>query len=213
MLAGFIILVIAGSLGLAGYYYQQYQKVKNNPETIAKDEVALITRSMGKFMDLPTDEVPSIATVTDQSKVRSQEFFKKSKNGDKILIYTKAHKAILYRPSENRIIEFAPLAIQENQPTPEVIQGSALSVAIYNGSNKSGLTTEIENKMKPIQGLTIKVKGNAQKKDYKKSLIVDLTGVNQEKAAALAQFLGGSVGPLPEGEKQPNTDILIIATQ
>ena len=73
--------------------------------------------------------------------------------------------------------------------------------------------SEIENKMKPIQGLTIKVKGNAQKKDYKKSLIVDLTGVNQEKAAALAQFLGGSVGPLPEGEKQPNTDILIIATQ
>lgn len=122
----FIAILIFGSLGAAGYFYQQYKEIKDNPNKISTDEINSIASTISKFMDLPTDETPTLATVTDKEKLKEQDFFKKSENGDKILIYANAKKAILYRPSTEKIIEVAPLLIgsgsQEETPTemPEV---------------------------------------------------------------------------------------------
>ena len=107
----FIFLLVLISLGAAGYFYKQYEDIKNNPNKVSNDEVKSITSAVGKFMDLPTDETPTLATVTDKDKLKDQDFFKKSENGDKILIYANAKKAILYRPSNGKVIEFAPLLI------------------------------------------------------------------------------------------------------
>lgn len=71
---------------------------------------------------LPTDEKPTVATVTDLEKVKDQPFFKNAKNGDKVLIYTNAKKAILYRPSEKRIIEVGAVNINNQQAGD--VQGS-----------------------------------------------------------------------------------------
>lgn len=40
------------------------------------------------------------------------------KNGDKVLIYVKAKKAILYDPAKNIIVDVAPVNIAQNQVTP-----------------------------------------------------------------------------------------------
>ena len=58
---------------------------------------------------LPTGETPTIATVTDASKLKDQAFFTNAVTGDKVLIYTNAKKAFLYRPSTNKIINIAPV--------------------------------------------------------------------------------------------------------
>ena len=116
-----IVIVVIGSLGVAGYFYNQYKEIKNNPNKISLDEINSLTTVIGKFMDLPMDETPTLATVTDKEKLKDQDFFKKSENGDKILIYANARKAILYRPSTQKVIEFAPLLIgnsgQDATPT------------------------------------------------------------------------------------------------
>jgi hypothetical protein len=78
-------------------------------------EVDALVLKVGKLIALPTDESPTVATVTDASKVKDQPFFKNAKNEDKVLIYQKTAKAILYRPSENRIIEVGAVNIN-NQP-------------------------------------------------------------------------------------------------
>jgi len=118
----FVIILFIGAAGAAGYFYKQYNDIKNNPNKISTDEIDSITSAISKFMDLPTGETPTLATVTDKEKLKDQDFFKNSENGDKILIYANAKKAVLYRPSIGKVIEVAPLLIgdansQEANPT------------------------------------------------------------------------------------------------
>jgi len=64
---------------------------------------------VGKLMVLPEGETPTIATVSDPDKLKDQAFFAHAKTGDKVLIYAKAKKAILYSPTDNRIVEVAAI--------------------------------------------------------------------------------------------------------
>jgi len=100
-----VAAVLAGSVFFAFYYFRQYKKIERNPNAVVEEEVKKITGKIEKFMDLPADEQPTLATVSDKEKLKEQVFFAKAQNGDKVLIYQNAKKAILYRPSENRIIE------------------------------------------------------------------------------------------------------------
>jgi hypothetical protein len=89
----------------------------NQGAAAAQAEVDATVAKVGKLIALPTDEKPTVATVTDASKVNSQPFFQNAKNGDVVLIYTKAQKAILYSPAENKIVEVGAVNIN-NQALP-----------------------------------------------------------------------------------------------
>ncbi len=105
-----IVLVLAGG----GYFYYQYtqsQNSKNNPSASAQDEVKKLVAEVGKLIELPQGEDPTVATVTDIGKLKDQPFFQKAKNGDKVLIYSGARKAILYDPVAKKVIDIAPLNI------------------------------------------------------------------------------------------------------
>ena len=52
---------------------------------------------------------PTVATVSDINKLRTQPFFTNAKNGERVLIFKNTKKAIIYRPSTNQIIEIAPI--------------------------------------------------------------------------------------------------------
>jgi len=119
------ILIIA--LGAAGGIFTAQQKPEwfglSKGAQAVQAEVDSLVAQVGKLISLPTDEKPTVATVIDASKVKDQSFFANAKNDDKVLIYQKAAKAILYRPSENRIIEVGALninsqAISSPSPTP-----------------------------------------------------------------------------------------------
>lgn len=212
-----IFLVIAGSVGAAGYFYKQYSDIKKNPQKVSTDEVKSLISEIGKFMVLPTDEQPTLATVTDKEKLKDQDFFKNSENGDKILIYTKARKAILYRPSINKVIEVAPLLIgdgsQQVTPTSEPTKTKPITVTIYNGTKTVGFAGEMEKRLTGLTNLTIANKINATKNDYAQNLVIDISGSNKDKATEIAKAIGGTVTNLPAGENRPNTDILIIAAK
>lgn len=66
---------------------------------------------LAKLILLPANETPTIATVSDSTKLRSQAFYDNAKNDDVLFVYNKAHKAILYRPSTNMIINVAPVNV------------------------------------------------------------------------------------------------------
>lgn len=212
----FLLLIIGGLVASTVYFYTEYQKVKKNPDLVAQQETKTVTDSIKKFMELPADEEPTLATITDQEKLKDQEFFKNAQNGDKVLIYATAKKAILYRPSTNKVIEFAPLVLDATEAEGVEQSGQAqeqpTSVAIYNGTQTVGLSAEYEKKVTKIAGLAVTSKTNATKNDYTKTLVIDLSGKHSDLAKQIAQTLGGELASsLPEGETKPETDILVIA--
>lgn len=111
ILIALIVLLFAGSIGGGYYFYDKYQKAKTileNPEELGKNETREIVAKVGKLMELPEGEA-TVATVLDKEKLKDQPFFVRAENGDKVLIYQESQTAILYRPSINKIIGFAPV--------------------------------------------------------------------------------------------------------
>lgn len=76
-----------------------------------------LVAEVGSFFILPNEEA-EIATITDVETLRkTEDFFDVAENGDKLLVYKKAKKVILYRPGEKKIVAVAPL-LEDNSPTP-----------------------------------------------------------------------------------------------
>jgi hypothetical protein len=69
-------------------------------------EVQQLVNTIDRYMQLPS-ESPTLATVNDVSKLKGQEFFKNAQNGDKVLIFSQSGRALLYRPSTKKIIEYS----------------------------------------------------------------------------------------------------------
>lgn len=98
-----VIVIIAGTTLLLKY-------VMNGNEGTT-EELGALVGDVGLLMLLPSDEQPTIATVTNLEAIKDQPFFKNAKLGDVVLMYPKAGRAILYSPEENMIIEVAPIVL------------------------------------------------------------------------------------------------------
>ncbi|OGG23868.1 hypothetical protein A3A79_01545 [Candidatus Gottesmanbacteria bacterium RIFCSPLOWO2_01_FULL_43_11b] len=120
-----VIVLFVIATGSSVYLFTKYraaQSALQNPTEYAKVEARQLQEKVGKLIQLPIDEEPTIASVTDADRLREQPFFTNAQNGDRVLIYTQARKAFLYRPSTNKIIEVAPVNIGNNQATPSATQ-------------------------------------------------------------------------------------------
>lgn len=162
------------ALCAAGYFYYQYQQ---SPRVADAKEIGALKETVGSFFMLPEGEEPTLATVTDREKLADQPFFQKAENGDKVLIYSASGRAILYRPSAQKIVDVTTVNV--NQPTPETVAtepvpspvpatepqvatsplsavlGEAttnvvetpVTVALYNGSSAIGITNSVAAKI------------------------------------------------------------------
>ena len=99
------------SAGFSVYFWNEARALKKNPQRAAQEETLKLIGAISKLIVLPEGENPTIATVTDPEALRSQPFFAKAQTGDKVLIYTNVRKAILYSPTQNKIVEVAPINI------------------------------------------------------------------------------------------------------
>ena len=79
---------------------------------LSQEKTIETIKAVEKLMELP-DEEPTVATVSDLATLQGQPFFARAEEGDRVLFYTQAKKAILYRPTANKIIEVAALTIPQ----------------------------------------------------------------------------------------------------
>jgi len=167
---------------------------------------------VSKLMVLP-NEVTTVATVTDKSKLGDAEFFKKAVNGDKVLLFPNAARAVLYRPSIGKIVDVGPIQTSKAEavPTPASTVKLRINLALYNGTTEKLLTNKIEKSIfSNIEGIVVVEKDMAKRNDYQETLVVDVNNKYKDAANGLAVDIGGKVADLPEGELKPDADILII---
>jgi type II secretory pathway pseudopilin PulG len=97
----------------------ELETYRTNPEEAARAEVRRYVDEVGKLYALPEGEEPSVATVSDKSKLQDQQFFSKAENGDVTLIYPNAKLAVLYRPTTKQIVNVSSVTLQDQQkPDP-----------------------------------------------------------------------------------------------
>jgi len=108
VIIGIVAVVIL--LGVAGYFAKSYFDLRANPGQAAQEDTKRLTDQVGKLYALP-DEDPVVGKIQDREKLSDQEFFKNAANGDDLLIYQESKLAIIYRASENKLINVGPVSI------------------------------------------------------------------------------------------------------
>lgn len=115
-----LALVVGVVIGVGGLWaYNQYMPKSNAAPVSQVDQAKIkdLISKVGKLVMLPTNEEPVIATINDASALtKEQVFYKGSINGDVVLVYQKAAKAIVYSPSRDIIVNVGPVVLQDQQP-------------------------------------------------------------------------------------------------
>jgi hypothetical protein len=221
-----VIVIILLSFSLSFYFYNKYQKIQKTlqKQQSPDDREKLITQ-VGKLIELPKEE-PTIASISDKEKLKNQSFFENANNGDKVLIFTKAKKAILYRPSINKIIEVSKINLEASSSATSIVPTKITEQPL------STTTPKVENKIKLVIHNGTKIKGLATKKgdlitekannfevidigntveDYNFNMIVNLKKVSNSVIQQLNKIIPAKVVTLPKGETAPiDADLLLI---
>jgi hypothetical protein len=112
---GILTVLLILALGGFGYYFTKYNAVTKDPSTIAKEKAAdakkktdEVVKKVSDLMILSNTDNAVLATITDKSKLAGQKFFDVAENGDELLLFPNMMKAVIYRPSINKIIDVGP---------------------------------------------------------------------------------------------------------
>ncbi len=104
-----LILCIA-ALGTSFFFYQKW-RTASQTTSVTQTKLA---ESLAKIIELP-DEQPTVVTVSDKQKLTNQALAERVENKDMLLIYGRAQKLIVYRPSSQKVIDIITFG-EKNTP-------------------------------------------------------------------------------------------------
>lgn len=110
-----IILLIALVVFFGFKYYESQIPTNITISQTGEVDSNKIIEDVSKIFLLPINEQPSVALIKDLNSLAPQPIFTNAQNGDVLLIYLNAKKAILYRPSENKVIDVGPVNVSSSQ--------------------------------------------------------------------------------------------------
>ena len=116
-----ITLIVGVVIGAGAFWALNKTMMKSTVSPVsqvAQNQVKDLIAKVGKLVLLPTGEEPVIATINDAAGLTKQQpFYKGSQNGDVVLVYQKAAKAIVYSPERNIIVNVGPVVLQDQPST------------------------------------------------------------------------------------------------
>lgn len=224
------ILLALFSIGFGGYAYwqwQQTQELLKDPAKREQEEFKSTVAKIGSLIKLPTDETPTLATVSEADRLKNMTFFKDAQNGDKVLMYIKNRKAYLYRPADEILVEVATINVSDqanaNQQQPNVLgtqqnstvrnntSSSVASLTIRNGTQIPNLAATAREKLASSKNFEVTSTQDAARTDYAQSVVVVLNEEFEQQGKELAKlYKSEPVIVPPQGETVPNTDLLLI---
>ena len=112
--ASTILIIILALFSIFMFLQYREAKAKLNPSVAVAKQTTDLVSKVGKLIILPNGETPTIATVKEAAKLKSQAFFADAKDGDEVLVYNKEKRAILYRPSTNQLVNVSSVSTGAN---------------------------------------------------------------------------------------------------
>lgn len=118
-----IWLVVGLLVGVLGVFLWNTYMVKPQGQAAAQmqqqqaqAQIKELIEKVSALIMLPTGEEPVVATINDAAAlIKDQIFYKGAQNGDVVLVYQKASKAIVYSPERNIIVNVGPIFLQDQQ--------------------------------------------------------------------------------------------------
>ena len=129
---GLLLLILIAILATVGFglMLKKYMETKKQLEVvtsaegqkaIAQKEVSALLEKVGKLIVLPQSEEPTVATITDAEALKQeQSFYIDAKNGNRVIIYMQAKKAIIYDEENNILVNVGPIFLNEETEAPPV---------------------------------------------------------------------------------------------
>lgn len=188
------VIVIIATIILVGLVIAGALVFDRQPKNLTDDEVVI---TVNKQLGISGDSNPAILSVVDKDRV-NQPFLSDSENGDKVLLYYKSGKSVLFRPSTNAVIK------QGTFTPPEA------KIFIRKGTNNQSKTDEAVSKLSAISGVVMSSQDESPKKDYKGVKVIDVSDRYNGKAQEVANLYGATLERIPQGETLPDADILVI---
>ncbi len=117
-LPNIILGIIIGALVVYGVFYLYAHPTLNSNTTPVATSTEVseamkakqIVDAVSQLIIVPQGEDPLIATINDADNlIKDQPFYTGAINGDIVLIYQNAAKAIIYSPSRNIIVNVGPV--------------------------------------------------------------------------------------------------------
>lgn len=119
-----LLIILFLAIGVAGawsfWHFRQAEKKLSKPQDavakqlqVIKQEEAALVAKIARLMVLPEGEEPVIATISDiASLAKNQPFYADAHNGDRVIVYMKAKKAIIYDPNADKIVNVGPIFLE-----------------------------------------------------------------------------------------------------
>jgi len=108
-----LLLVLAAGAGGTMYYKNRADKVESDPSSVQKEknqaETDRVLTALKSSILITETDAPTVARVEDPEKLKSsnETFYKDIQKGDYLVIFPK--RAIIYRESNDQIINVAPI--------------------------------------------------------------------------------------------------------
>lgn len=108
-----LLLVLAAGAGGTMYYKNRADKVESDPTAVQKEknqaETDRVLTALKSTILVTETDAPTVARVEDPAKLKesNETFYKDIQQGDYLVIFPK--RAIIYRESNDQIINVAPI--------------------------------------------------------------------------------------------------------
>ena len=101
----FVFAAVLIGLGIWKYLDQQNQiTALKDPKQASLAATEQLITDVSKVAVMPKDEQPIIREISELESLANQPFYNDAQIGDRVLVFSKAKKAILYRPSTGQVV-------------------------------------------------------------------------------------------------------------
>jgi hypothetical protein len=95
------LLLVLVMVAVSALFFVKYKRAANISPANQQQQ---LVKQLSQLIEMPPDQ-PIISTVLDKSKLSNPVLASRARNGDNLFIFPLSKRLILYRPSDNKVVD------------------------------------------------------------------------------------------------------------